>query len=161
MTRGKGRRSQAEKTQQTAGRPSTCSDICRRRCARCGCVRDARGGCGQVGIPNPGSALLRYGTPEKLSGALASAWLTARPGRAELTAVEFRTNAQFRLGEDLFPGQDRDMACVCGRAAAAGVPTPWYAVRCGVQLWLVTTSWRMHGAGYSPEQVSPPTCSQM
>ena len=52
--------------------------------------------------------------------ALVSAWLTARPGLAELTAVEFRTNALLRLGEDLFPGQDQDMACVCGRATAAG-----------------------------------------
>ena len=52
------------------------------------------------------------------AGALA--WLTARPGLAELTAVELRSNALLRLGEDLFPGQDQDMACVCGRAAAAG-----------------------------------------
>ena len=33
------------------------------------------------------------------NGALALAWLTARPGVTLLTAVEFRTNAQ-RLGED-------------------------------------------------------------
>ena len=47
------------------------------------------------------------------AAALASAWLTARPGLAELTAVEFRSNALLRLGEDLFPGLDQDMACVC------------------------------------------------
>ena len=40
------------------------------------------------------------------AGALASARLTARPGLTELTAVEFRTNALFRLGEDLSRGQD-------------------------------------------------------
>ena len=68
------------------------------------------------------------------AGALASAWLTPRPGLAELTAVEFRTNALLRLSEDLFPGQDQNMACVCGRAAAAGgthallCGSPWHTV---------------------------------
>ena len=65
------------------------------------------------------------------AGALASAWLTAGPGLAELTAVEFRTNALLRLGEDLFPGQDQDLACVCGRAAAAAGT---HALVCGA-LW--------------------------
>ena len=63
-------------------------------------------------------------------GALASAWLTARPGLMELTTVEFRTNALLRLGEHLFPGQDQDMACMCGRAAAGGT----HALVCGA-LW--------------------------
>ena len=65
-------------------------------------------------------------------GALASPWLTARPGLTELTAGKFRTNALLRLGEDLFPGQDQDMACVCAAAARPQeVHTPWYAVLCG------------------------------
>ena len=54
------------------------------------------------------------------AGALASAWLTAWLGLTELTAVVFPTNALLRVGEDLFPGQDRDVACVRGRAMAAG-----------------------------------------
>ena len=33
------------------------------------------------------------------SGALASAWLTARPGFTELTTIEFCVNARLRLGE--------------------------------------------------------------
>ena len=61
------------------------------------------------------------------TGALASAWLTARPGLAELTAVEFRTNALLCLGEDQFPGQVQDMACVCGRRR---YPRP--CMRCSV-----------------------------
>ena len=65
------------------------------------------------------------------AGALASTWLTAQPGLAELTAVEIRTKALLRLGEDLIPGQDRDMACVCGRAAATGGT---HALVCGA-LW--------------------------
>ena len=40
---------------------------------------------------------------------------TGALGLAELTAVEFRTNALLCLGEDQFPGQVQDMACVCGR----------------------------------------------
>ena len=65
------------------------------------------------------------------AGALASALLTARPGLAELTAVEFRSNALLRLGEDLFPCQDQGMTCVCGRAATAGGT---HALVCGA-LW--------------------------
>ena len=53
------------------------------------------------------------------AGSLASAWLIARPGPAELTAVEFCISARLRLGEDLFAGQDGDDACVCGRSMAA------------------------------------------
>ena len=64
------------------------------------------------------------------AGALASAWRPARPGHAELTAVEFRTNALLRVGEDLFPGQDRDLACVSGHTAASGA----HALVCGA-LW--------------------------
>ena len=65
------------------------------------------------------------------AGALASAWLMAQPGLAELTAVEFRTNALIRLDDDLFPGQGQDMACVCGRAATVGGT---HALVCGA-LW--------------------------
>ena len=54
------------------------------------------------------------------AGSLASAWLTARPGPTEVTAVEFCISARLRLGEDLFAGQDGDDACVCGRSMAAG-----------------------------------------
>ena len=67
----------------------------------------------------------------RCAGALASAWLTARPGLTELTTVEFGMNALLRLGEDLFPGQDRYMTCVCGRATAAGGT---HALLCGA-LW--------------------------
>ena len=48
------------------GRPSTCSDTCRRICAHCGCDRGALGGRGRAGIPAAGSGPLRHGTPEKL-----------------------------------------------------------------------------------------------
>ena len=54
-----------------------------------------------------GMACLRSG-----AGALASALLMAWPGLTEVTVVKFRTNALLRLGEDLFPGQDRDVARV-------------------------------------------------
>jgi len=50
---------------------------------------------------------------------LASAWLLARPGLAEVTAVEFCISARLRLGEDLVAGLDGDLACVCGRSMAA------------------------------------------
>ena len=54
------------------------------------------------------------------TGLLASAWLTARPGPAGLTAVEFCISTRLRLGEDLFACQDGDVACVCGRSMEAG-----------------------------------------
>ena len=54
------------------------------------------------------------------AGSLASAWLTARPGPAELTAVESCISARLLLGDDLFAGQDGDDACVLGRSMAAG-----------------------------------------
>ena len=49
------------------------------------------------------AALKDMGRLRSCAGALVSTWLTARPGLAELTAVEFLTNALLRLGEDLFP----------------------------------------------------------
>ena len=73
------------------------------------------------------------------AGALASAWLTARPGLAELTAVEFRTNALLRLGEDLFPARIKIWRACAAALRQQEVHTPWYAVLCGTQLWLVTT----------------------
>ena len=54
------------------------------------------------------------------AGSLASAWLTARLGPAEVRAVEFCISARLRLGEDLFAGQDGDEACVCGSSMAGG-----------------------------------------
>ena len=54
------------------------------------------------------------------SGALASAWLTARPGFTELTAIDSFVNARLRLGEILLAGQDGDGACVRGRLMPAG-----------------------------------------
>ena len=54
------------------------------------------------------------------SGVIASAWLTARPGLTELTAIEFCVNARLRLGETLLAGQDGGTACVCGRLMPAG-----------------------------------------
>ena len=58
------------------------------------------------------------------AGSLASAWLTALPGPAELTPVEVCISARIRLGEDLFGGQDGD---------AGGINSPvcgalWHAV---------------------------------
>lgn len=50
--------------------------------------------------------------------------LTARPGIAELTSIEIRTNALLRLGDDMFPGKDRAMAWVCGCIMAAGGSHP-------------------------------------
>ena len=49
-----------------------------------------------------------------------SAWLTARPGFTELTAIEFCANARLRLGDFLVAGQYCDAACVCGRWMPAG-----------------------------------------
>ena len=72
------------------------------------------------------------------AGSLASAWLTARPGPAELTAVEFCISARLRLGEDLFAGQDGDDACVCGRSMAAGGT---HSLICG-ELWHTVVSHR-------------------
>ena len=54
------------------------------------------------------------------AGSLASARLTARPGPAEHTALEFCVSARLRLGENLFAGQDGDDACVFDRFVAAG-----------------------------------------
>ena len=65
------------------------------------------------------------------AGSLASAWFTARPGPAELTAAEFCISARLRLGEDLFAGQDGDNECVCGRSMAAGST---HSLICGA-LW--------------------------
>ena len=48
------------------------------------------------------------------AGLLASAWLTARPGPRELTAVEFCISARLRLGESL-RRSDGDDACVTRR----------------------------------------------
>ena len=55
-------------------------------------------------------------------------------------------NALLRLGEDLFPGQDRDMVCVCGRAAAAGGTSSlvcgalWHTVVAGHKM--MVDAWR-------------------
>ena len=76
---------------------------------------DAAGQASQLRV----AALSDMARLRRCDGALMSAWLTARVGLPELTAFKFRTNALLRLGEDLFPGQDRDIACVCGCAAAA------------------------------------------
>ena len=64
------------------------------------------------------------------AGALASAWLTFQPGLTELTAVDSRTIARLRLGEDLFPGQDGDMVRVRPRHDSEGDPSP--GLRCSV-----------------------------
>ena len=72
------------------------------------------------------------------AGSLASAWLTAWPGPAELTAVEFCISARLRLGEDLFAGQDGDDACAADPLQPVA-PTPSYAARCGTQWWLAIT----------------------
>ena len=66
-----------------------------------------------------------------ISGALASAWLTARPGFTELTAIEVCVNARLRLGEILLAGQDGDAACVCGRLIPSGAT---HSLICGA-LW--------------------------
>ena len=34
--------------------------------------------------------------------------------------MDFCISAHLRLGEDLFAGQDGDIACVCGRSMSAG-----------------------------------------
>ena len=65
------------------------------------------------------------------AGSLASAWLTGRPGTAELTAAAFCISARLRLGEDVFVGQDRGDACVCGRSMTAG---DTHSLICGA-LW--------------------------
>ena len=71
---------------------------------------DAKGASSQV----RSAALADLARLRSCAGSLASAWLTARPGPAELTAVEFCISARLRLGEDFFAGQDGDDACVCG-----------------------------------------------
>ena len=98
------------------------------------------------------------------AGALASASMTARPARpglTELMAVEFLSNALLHLGEDLFPRQDQDMACVCGRAMAA---TDTHALVCDA-VWHTLVArhnmWWIHGVGFSPGPASPPTRSHM
>ena len=58
---------------------------------------------------------------------------TARPGVTEPTAIEFRANALLRIGEDLVPDQDRDIACACG-LAMAGSGRRTHALVCGA-LW--------------------------
>ena len=47
---------------------------------------------------------------------IASAWLTARPGFTELTAIESCVNARLRLGKILLAGQHGDAAS-CSRRA--------------------------------------------
>ena len=54
------------------------------------------------------------------SAALASAWVTARPGFTELTAIQSCADAQLHLGEVIMAGQDGDAARVCGRLMPAG-----------------------------------------
>ena len=76
---------------------------------------DAKGTSSQV----RSAALADRARLRSCAGSLALAWLTARPGPADLTAVEFCISARLRLGEDLFAGQDGDDACVCGRSMAA------------------------------------------
>ena len=66
------------------------------------------------------AALADLARMRSCAGSLASAWLTAQPGAAEVTAVEFCISAHLRLREDLCAGQDADDACVCGRSMAAG-----------------------------------------
>ena len=78
------------------------------------------------------AALLDMARLRSCAEALSSAWLTARPGLAELTAVEFRTNALLRLGEDLFPGQDQDMACVHVRPGCDGRRYTRPGMRCSM-----------------------------
>ena len=82
------------------------------------------------------------------AGALASARLTAC--FTELTAVEFHTNALLCLGEDLCPGKDRDMACVCGRAMAAGGT---HALVCSALWHTVVGVSSHHDGGYLAQGV--------
>ena len=57
------------------------------------------------------------------AGALASGWLTARPGLAEHTAVEFRTNALLRFGKKLCSLASIEIRRVCAAALRRqGVP---------------------------------------
>ena len=77
---------------------------------------DAKGASSQA----RSAALADLARLRSCAGSLASAWLTARPGPAELTAVEFCSSARLCLGEDLIAGQDGDDACVCGSAMAGG-----------------------------------------
>ena len=88
---------------------------------------DAKGASSQV----RSAALADLTRLHSCAGSLASAWLTARPGQVELTAVEFCISARLRLGEDLFAGQDGDDACVCGRCMAA---SGTHSLICGA-LW--------------------------
>ena len=70
---------------------------------------DAKGASSQArSAALAGLARLRSG-----AGSLASAWLTAQPGPAELTAVEFCISARLRLGRSL--RRSRWRRCVCLR----------------------------------------------
>ena len=88
---------------------------------------DAKGASAQV----RSAALADLARLRTCAESLASAWLTARPGPADLTAVEFCISARPRLGVDLFAGQDGDDACVCGRSMAA---SGTHSLICGA-LW--------------------------
>ena len=76
---------------------------------------DAKGGSSQV-LCTALADLARFCS---CAGSLASAYLTARPGPAELTDVHPSIRARLRLREYLFSGQDVDAGCICGRSTTA------------------------------------------
>ena len=71
----------------------------------------------------------------RCAGSLASAWLTERPGPAELTAVEFCTSTRLRSREDPFTCHDEGNRGACLRQIdefilrKPGAPTSSCAVR--------------------------------
>ena len=109
---------------------------------------DAKGASSQA----RSAALVDLARLRSCAGSLESAWLTARPGPAELTAVEFCISARLRLGEDLeiCAGQDGDHACVCGRSMAAGST---HSLTCGA-LWHTVVA--RHNALPPAEELQPP-----
>ena len=103
------------------GSPAAGSFPCGRQRPRSCPLCNARSRCeGGLFTSAQSAALPDLARLRSFAGSLASAWLTARPGPAELTAVESCIRARLRLGEDLFAGQDGHDACVCGQSMAAG-----------------------------------------
>ena len=83
---------------------------------------DAKGASSQV----RSAALADLARLRSCAGSLASAWLTARPGPAELTAVVICISARLRLGEDFSQVKTETMRVSAADPWQPAAPTPSY-----------------------------------